>query len=89
MQRSSAAKPARLLLKDERCNLLQTRQTACLLQVNYTGQLFPLKWGIGKIICDVVRSGGRCAALHCSTVNSKFPKHWSPEALRCVDTGWD
>eukprot|EP00891_Asterochloris_glomerata_P001077 jgi/Astpho2/1077/Aster-07458 len=27
-------------------------------KVNYTGQLFPLKWGIGKIICDVVRSGG-------------------------------
>ena len=62
MKRCSAAGPITSLLKEEPCHLLQTRQMASLLQVNYTGQLFPLKWGIGKIICDVVRSGGRWAA---------------------------
>ena len=49
-----------------------------LLQVNYTGQLFPLKWGIGKIICDVVRSGGRWAALRCTAAGASLHStgHW-------------
>ena len=90
---SSAAGPIKLLLKDERCHLLQTTQVACLLQVNYTGQLFPLKWGVGKIICDVVRAGGRWAALHCSTADSScthssLAQHWSLEGMRFVDAGW-
>ena len=70
MKRSSAAGLINSLPKEERCHLLQTRQMACLLQVNYTGQLFPLKWGIGKIICDVVRSGGRWAALQYRSLES-------------------
>ena len=31
-------------------------------RVNYSGKLGACKWGVGKLICDAVRDGGRCAA---------------------------
>ena len=31
-------------------------------RVNYSGRLGACKWGVGKLICDTVRDGGRCAA---------------------------
>ena len=32
-------------------------------RVNYTGQVGPCKHGIGKVVCDAVKDGGRCGDL--------------------------
>ena len=30
-------------------------------RVGYTGRLAPCRWGVGKVVCDCVRSGHRCS----------------------------
>ena len=29
-------------------------------RVHYTGQLGPLRWGVGKLVCDAAGHAGRC-----------------------------
>jgi len=66
-------------------------------RVNYTGQVGPCKHGIGKVVCDAVKDGGRRASprpLPLSTQTSSMPPlslceagaHSSWQILRLLHT---
>lgn len=59
-------------------------------RVGYTGMLLPLRWGVGKIICDAVAAGDGSAPevlpLYHSGMGEVMPRHaWIPRVGKTVE----
>lgn len=56
------------------------------MQVNYTGLLGPLRWGVGKLVCDARKYTDRCGARWCAV---KGWVHLFIAVQRCLVPNWE
>lgn len=49
------------------------------MQVNYTGLLGPLRWGVGKLVCDARKYTDRCGGRWCA--EEGWVHHFSAKLL--------